>query len=321
MNYFYGVQLLRILAAAAVVFSHIGLTFRLAHLHDPLFLSAPHLGTFGVIVFFSISGFIMSHLQSSADSSLRFMLARVIRVVPLYWAATIAWTIYTVAIEKRFEFDWFISSLFFVSQIAQQKLPYLYLGWSLEYEFLFYLVIGLTISIAKSFSMRIALSIGTVGFLAALGLGSGNFTYFAIGQIVYFCSERVRLKRSLNGLLLIPFFVAAAFVYEYSYTGPASAFATAMLAMGILACSVALNFQSASLSRLVKLGDSSYALYLLHPFVLLLLGFVSKRFALSGLSLTILGALVLTGAIWAATLAHMKAELPLQKKLKTLALT
>jgi exopolysaccharide production protein ExoZ len=74
------IQVLRAFAAIAVIFFHTGLTF--PYLHP--------FGSFGVDVFFVISGYIMARIldASSGSNSDFFLRHRILRIVPPYWFFT-----------------------------------------------------------------------------------------------------------------------------------------------------------------------------------------------------------------------------------------
>ena len=73
-------HLLRAIAALAVVYFH-GTSE--AGLNLPV-----SIGSHGVDVFFVISGFIIAYIGTRSPD--RFLIRRVIRIVPFYWAATLA---------------------------------------------------------------------------------------------------------------------------------------------------------------------------------------------------------------------------------------
>ena len=82
----FNVQVLRAIAALLVVH---------AHASGPSGLGLKWFGgTSGVDLFFVISGFIIAYVTSQ-DAS-QFMKRRLLRIVPIYWASTLA--LYTVAI-------------------------------------------------------------------------------------------------------------------------------------------------------------------------------------------------------------------------------
>ena len=77
---FLNLHLLRAAAALAVVYFHAtsdaGLNFRI------------HVGAHGVDVFFVVSGFIIAYTGACTPD--RFLLRRIVRIVPAYWTATLA---------------------------------------------------------------------------------------------------------------------------------------------------------------------------------------------------------------------------------------
>lgn len=72
---------LRIAAAVCVVISH---QFALFGLPEPLVLHYQTLGGFGVLVFFSISGYLVGHSWDSDPNFLRFGAKRLLRIWPAY---------------------------------------------------------------------------------------------------------------------------------------------------------------------------------------------------------------------------------------------
>ncbi len=126
------IQLMRGIAAMAVVFVHIP-TFGRGH--------------FGVDLFFCISGFIMMHITEKDDDS--FLLKRAIRIVPLYWAATLALcAVMHVAPHlvrtAQLRADLVIKSLLFIPFTLPGRNGSLHAllgtGWTLVYEAFFYLL-------------------------------------------------------------------------------------------------------------------------------------------------------------------------------------
>ncbi|WP_146208403.1 acyltransferase family protein [Cupriavidus plantarum] len=72
-------QLVRALAALAVVFYHTGYIVP-GHTHTELQ---------GVAIFFALSGFLMAYLAQTSSSAREFFDRRIVRIVPLYWVMTI----------------------------------------------------------------------------------------------------------------------------------------------------------------------------------------------------------------------------------------
>ena len=129
-------QMLRAVAAYAVLLFHLGL-FRL--------------GYAGVDVFFVLSGFIMGMLGTQ-EGARAFLLRRLIRIAPLYWAVTLAFCAITAVpgMARHFVLHGadLLRSLLFVPYVnAQGEIwPIVVPGWTLDYEILFYALMGLCLA-------------------------------------------------------------------------------------------------------------------------------------------------------------------------------
>ncbi len=160
---FDGIQGLRALAAAAVAFLHIadeagaltGTPGRSPYRWvDALPLEA------GVDLFFVISGFVMvwsswdafGHARSVAP----FVWRRLLRIVPLYWLLTAATVAVAVAAPGsvsdgvRDGWGYIAASFAFLPWRRADGFvqPVLRLGWTLEYEMLFYALLAATLPLA-----------------------------------------------------------------------------------------------------------------------------------------------------------------------------
>ena len=156
----YSLQALRFIAAALVVISHIrnevGLT---------------PFGSSGVDIFFVISGFIIHYV--TRDGAPQFFTRRLIRIVPLYWLGTLA--LAAIALKApgmlnhaSLDIDKLLGSLFFIpvwNESIQYHMPLLTLGWSLNYEILFYLVFFIALKISHQHRLLIS-SLLLVGLTA-----------------------------------------------------------------------------------------------------------------------------------------------------------
>ena len=152
------IQLIRAFAALNVVLMH---TLFSANSYD---LPAQYLSIFdqsewgnnGVDLFFVVSGFVMVFTQSHRPkSAAQFFKNRIIRLVPIYWALTLLFaSIFFLAPaafrETAVTFEHLLSSLFFVSNVVVGENPVLFVGWTLEYEMLFYSVFALGILLPTS---------------------------------------------------------------------------------------------------------------------------------------------------------------------------
>ena len=144
-------QALRFIAAALVVVSHIRTEVGLTPF-----------GSSGVDIFFVISGFIIYYV--TRDGAPQFFTRRLIRIVPLYWLGTLA--LAAIALKApgmlnhtSLDADKLLGSLFFIpvwNESVQYHLPLLTLGWSLNYEILFYLVFFIALKISHQHRLLIS---------------------------------------------------------------------------------------------------------------------------------------------------------------------
>jgi peptidoglycan/LPS O-acetylase OafA/YrhL len=139
-----------------------------------------HFGTSGVDIFFVISGFIVSLVAARSGTrgpgdgrrgSLRFLARRITRVFPLYWILTVALILVGSLGHHRIEWQkvaWLPTLFLLPSASYPASAPFLALGWTLMFEFYFYLVLTAFLLLTPRFLTR-----NTVLFLlAAVGIGA-----------------------------------------------------------------------------------------------------------------------------------------------------
>lgn len=144
-------QLLRAFAALNVVLFH-AIATSASYSYETNFISVfEGWGANGVDIFFVISGFVMLFTQLDNKRSVKdFLLLRAIRIIPIYWLLTLlVIAIYIVAPfvfrEMVISMKWALASLGFLSNVLVEKNPIVNVGWTLEWEMLFYLVFGLSL--------------------------------------------------------------------------------------------------------------------------------------------------------------------------------
>jgi exopolysaccharide production protein ExoZ len=120
------IQILRAAAALGVLLDHAGRWLDVAPIVD--------IGAAGVDLFFVISGFIMVYtserLFGQTGAPQRFLARRIIRIVPLYWTLTA----FAALVLFGFGPNTLGSYLF----IPTHRGPILTVGWTLNYEMMFY---------------------------------------------------------------------------------------------------------------------------------------------------------------------------------------
>lgn len=299
------IQVLRAAAALAVVLYHaIGPTFGI--------------GAAGVDVFFVISGFIMGTYTRGMRPG-KFLEHRIVRIVPLYWAVTLLMCAGALAgVFANFTFDltrlW--QSLLF---IPYQDGPLVEVGWTLNLEMLFYLVFALGLALGRP----VLVSILVLGTAAGVGVAaewhnpiiavwtSPLLIEFLAGLLL--SQWRVSDARLGWALIFIAFcgFAFALTIGEQagvwrvvSWGGPAFC-----LVAGCIGLERSGAWATTSLRPIEKVGDASYALYLLHG---VLISAVHKVLAPSPLATC---AIVLV-AVLASLIVHRWVERPMTRFLR-----
>lgn len=268
------VQALRALAALAVVTQHI-----------PLYEA----GAWGVDLFFIISGFIACYI--TADSDRKFLTKRVIRVVPLYWLGTFAVFALAFVVPQALNNTTtdpvqLVKSLFFIPfEKGPNVYPVLYLGWTLNYEMLFYLLFALSMRVSFAYRAHVCTALLVALVLAgrfvpedAVALRfwtSPIILEFALGMFCYlFVKDVLARPATTSGLargacMAAGIAVVAALPLAYTslpldqralHLGVPSAIAFVLFTYGFAGRRLP--------APVVLLGDASYSLYLFHPYAI-----------------------------------------------------
>ncbi|HYP83644.1 acyltransferase [Variovorax sp.] len=279
----YSVQILRAIAASTVVYLH---TF-----------TPPSFGLFGVDLFFLISGFVMclviDHKEPSPGA---FMIDRVTRIVPLYWAVTtmvllVAWLAPSVMGTTVANVPHYLLSLMFIPHFRDdgQLFPMLMPGWSLNYEMLYYAIIAMVLVLDRRHYKRpLALALIAVyalsnGAWLDPSSASGQFLHqtlwleFVLGIGCYQIHRHRLLERLPKSVALVG--AVLAYVAMVRFEGTADRLFTAgipsffMLLFSLQLEGAIRRLDAAALRFIVHIGDASYATYLSHMFVI---GFVER---------------------------------------------
>ena len=131
-------------------------------------------GASGVDLFFVLSGFVMAHAISnpSASSPSRFMANRLIRIVPYFWAALLAYLCIMTATGRTYDTAALFNTLTIFPLYSPSTFvpPALFVGWSLAFELAFYTVVSFSIWIAPEPAHRIRIVSQAVALLAIAGI-------------------------------------------------------------------------------------------------------------------------------------------------------
>jgi len=144
-------QLLRAFAAINVVYLHVLIGGESYGKPTVIFPYVGGWGANGVDIFFVISGFVMIYTHSiNPKTILNFYKSRILRIVPVYWLITgfiivIYFLFPNIFRSLIIDVKSSISSFLFISQLLNSSYPIINLGWTLEWEMLFYLIFGIAL--------------------------------------------------------------------------------------------------------------------------------------------------------------------------------
>jgi peptidoglycan/LPS O-acetylase OafA/YrhL len=343
----YNLHLLRVIAALGVVYFHTTSDAGLKLDWD--------VGSRGVDVFFVISGFIIAYIGTSKPD--QFFVRRLIRVVPFYWAATLVVFAMVLRYPALFHsttasVPHLLSSLVFLPREAAtgEMSPTLVLGWSLNFEMFFYVWFALSLRISPRWSPVVCSGWLIALMIAIHAIGSTNdiaqfyarpivleFCYgIAAFYVLQWCSARRDRLAQLPGLkwallvVLAGSLIAIAVFEQYFRDSgrqilpgiPSSRHIVAGIPSFFVVTSALLLERVFGLSTrnrvIYLLGEASYIIYLVHPYIIFTV--LRKVFphasslpspALAGL---ILGLLALTSVI--AIAIHVWFEKPVMAFLR-----
>ncbi|MGJ0636859.1 acyltransferase family protein [Xenorhabdus bovienii] len=150
------IQAMRGIAALLVMLFHFRVYFNLPFYDfgNVLFSS----GEIGVTIFFMISGFIMEHThrKSGKNEAISFAIKRIVRIYPLYFISTILWILIINIFDNEsvdISFSNVVKSLLFYP-LSNNGAPHfgystLYVGWTLNYEMIFYFTFFISVFFQK----------------------------------------------------------------------------------------------------------------------------------------------------------------------------
>jgi len=268
------IQILRGVAATSVVYWHID--------------AIPSFGSFGVEIFFVISGFVMALITSTNRNPSKFLSDRISRIVPLYWVLTTGFLIVLALYphltnSTTFNIPNYLKSLFFIPYFREngKMFPLLFVGWTLNYEMFFYACITISLVVSKKHPL-ILTSIILASVFVLFGKLIDNVTlnaFFSNPQIFEFIlgiiAYQVYKLRLVGNVPKYVFFLLGISSYVFMafaqiYAVPASGLVLYGLPsfLLIISCVELETLMRGHLANFLKsIGDASYATYLSHAFV------------------------------------------------------
>jgi exopolysaccharide production protein ExoZ len=330
------IQALRALAAVMVIVVH------LESIVTGMGGSKADSGLFsvGVDLFFMISGFIMVYTTSARNiGPVAFLLNRFARIAPFYWAITLFVVITTLLIPSltpntAITGSNLLKSLLFIPYIRYDGMirPILFLGWSLNLEMMFYVIFAVSLLI-RDIRLRIVCCVGFLLLAVIVGLTFHDrfspeirfllqplLLEFAIGMVIG-AIFRYLPTSPLAGqisVFVIPLSFAMLLLMSRYFESAYIPVASLPAALLLVSCLIANRSGYIIRSPAVLLvGNASYAIYLVHPFVTQVIVRVSEKFAPLGIATsTVLLLAAMMAAVLAGIAAHFVIEKPLSTKVR-----
>lgn len=340
------VQSLRAVAALLVLLSHVvkELSSRSAGIVD---VTNMHVwGQFGVDIFFVISGFIMVYVsdkdRGQVGSPTKFLLRRIARLVPLYWLFTTATLIVTLLLSglknhNDISLDYVVGSYLFIPFMRSDGnfTPVLGVGWTLNYEMLFYVLFALSLYLPARMQ-RLGICIALVA-LTLVGMvvptHFHQFWYwtrpiileFAGGALIGILFLRGVKLPIVGSAFLVVVGVLSVIIATRALGNPVETGGRlwawgggAILIVGaiLLSASSYSDLLPPPIARLISMmGDASYSLYLSHMFVVRLISVtLGALLGWRGQVFFIVGGGMIVAAIVVAMLTYRFVEQPLTKR-------
>jgi exopolysaccharide production protein ExoZ len=329
---FLGIQALRAIAACLVVFTHS--TFYAFERLDRHFFVWQR-GTRGVDVFFVISGFVMIYASQKLfglpGGWKTFAEHRILRIVPLYWLVTTL-KVLIVLFTAGFALHTILSPvtaicsyLFLPARDLDGRLePLVGVGWTLNFEMLFYFLFAwalfLRVNVFKFVGVILAVfSIGAAfrqpGWPPATFYLNSIVLEFFLGMLIAkACIAGKYFPRNLAYALVACGFALLLLLPENNWMLPK------VLINGVPAALIV--WSTASLGKaedfipriILYLGDASYSIYLIHPFVCPLPPAILSRLHMVHPWLSVVLSVVL--GVAAGCVLHQLVEIPMTARLK-----
>jgi len=262
-------------------------------------------GAAGVDIFFVVSGFVMvvssRRIASQPRAAWTFIQHRIVRIVPLYWLLTTAklvlvFSFADLALRSGLDIDYIARSYLFFPMVdgAGHFRPLLPVGWTLTYEFLFYLLFAFALALRVDVLRVLIPGLGLFVVAALFRTDSWPaWTILLNTLVIEFIFGVILAKLILRGWVL-PTGVALCFVvagFALILLMPQGSESLRTLtwglpALAIVAGAVSLEkYLAEALPRwLLALGDASYSVYLTHGFVVPVIGLVFVFFHWTGLA-------------------------------------
>ncbi len=341
------IQFLRGFAALAVVVHHTGGYVKRYFEPTLLFGDKFSIGFAGVDLFFVISGFIIHFTSKSYlnnPSKLKeYLKKRFIRVYPIYWIITTilfvsSWLIVEILDKNIFSIGYPNTFIAYIQTYLLLPLHFAInpVTWTLSYELFFYLCFALLI-ISKRLWIIPALILAVSFYnifinipeIVEVKLNYFNFIFsgynfeFMFGFLIYPFYEKIKLSTIISVILLIiSISIIALFGYDIGDYDSYKRVLTFGLPSGLILLSL-LNLENNNAISFPKitltLGDASYALYLIHFPMMLLMNKIPQilGYNFSAIQEVWYSYFIIISMVISSIYVHKWIEMPVAKKLNS----
>ena len=282
------IQLLRAVAAAIVAAGHIAWAFA-EFLPGGLGIAwrADVAGQLAVMVFFIVSGLVMVMAaerqfgQPGARSL--FWRRRFIRIMPPYWIASILLAVtYIGLFDTPVNWEKFAKSMALIPYPQGnghlRSMPFLWVGWTLFYEMVFYFIFGLFLSWSRGRAIAGVSAVLAVLVIAGTWIGPGNAPLYTLTRpvsVMFAAGMYIALWRAHGGTapgalrwLVLGASALGLWLLPMPEQSPAMGWDyllwAGLPALGIAFAALAGPLRLPATPAINRAGDISYAIYLFH---------------------------------------------------------
>lgn len=289
------------------------------HVNTPLGL-IQDFGWLGVVMFFLISGFVITHV-AQRETALEFAVKRVVRIFPMLMLATLMAVSLDPALRRGLTAEALLSNVLLVNYWMLPQVVLVGVAWTLAIEVVFYALmlclfawrrrpialaalllaaVAAVIALARSFGPGFFLFASTVSYLP----------YLVAGQLIYFALYARTLSPGLFAALLLGVYavlVAGLRTIHVDFLPIGNSYLSSfVLALAVFLAGLGLNGRIRP-SRVVKyLADTSYSLYLFHGIV----GFFVLAHLSNAIGYPLALAAALVGVMAVVAVLHRSVERP-----------
>jgi len=294
-------QYLRAIAAILVLCNHFFIKILdspYAFITNKGFLE--NMGAFGVDIFFILSGFIMGHTQKETRDYRSFIIDRIIRIYPPFLLAAFLYTIYA-AYYEGLNISYILRNYLLSPGVNEASYKiYLYPGWSLVYEMIFYLIFTVSLLFTQT---KIKVIYLTIFFMSCLLIGS-NIFYPSPKRMFWvnlpYMTGDLLLINFMAGCLLSLFYKKIKEIFSKKYFMLSIAIITfislwinfdisinirsqlyRLITIGLpsfLLVVMAISSKEINSKTLLNVGNSSYSIYLFHPYFITFFLIIKSKF-------------------------------------------